>query len=82
MIKAINPQQLQAVTEGTVKSYDEVSGKGLITREGHEDVHVNRAALKDASVQTLKTGDGVRFQVVEGPKGWFASAVLKIQAAD
>lgn len=82
MIKDINPQKLQTVVEGTIKSYDEVVGKGLIAREGHDDVHVNRAALKDASVQSLKPGDGVRFQVVETPKGWFASAVLKRQTAD
>ncbi|MBD3299380.1 MAG: cold-shock protein [candidate division Zixibacteria bacterium] len=82
MMKDINPHKLQTVIEGTVKSYDEVVGKGLIAREGHDDVQVNRAALKDASVQTLKPGDGVRFQVVETAKGWFASAVFKLQAAD
>lgn len=82
MLNDISQRKLQAVAVGTVKSYDDVMGKGLIAREGHEDVHVNRAALKDASVQTLRPGDGVRFQVVESPKGWFASAVFKLQSAE
>jgi cold shock CspA family protein len=69
------------VDEGTVKSYDDAVGKGMITREGNGDVHVNRAALKDESVRILRTGDRVRFQVVEGLKGSFAFAVCKLQAA-
>ena len=71
-------RKLPAVDDGTVKSYDAAVGKGLIAREGNEDVHVNRAALKDESVRILRTGDRVRFQVVEGPKGSFASAVCKL----
>jgi cold shock CspA family protein len=77
------PYQLQTpkADEGFVKSYDEAAGKGLIARAGNEDVHVNRAGLKDESVQSLKTGDRVRFQVMESPKGSFAFAVRKLQAA-
>ena len=75
-------RKLPVIDEGTVKSYDDAVGKGLIAREGSGDVHVNRAALRDESVRTLKTGDRVRFQVVEGPKGSFASAVCKLRTAD
>lgn len=67
---------------GTVKSYDDAAGRGLIAREGNRDVHVNRAALKDEGVRTLSPGDRVRFQVAEGPKGAFAFEVRKLRAAD
>jgi len=81
-MKSIDPIKLQATDVGTVKSYNHETGKGLIARDGNEDVHVNHAALKHESVQSLKAGDRVRFQVIEGPKGWFASAVLMLPATD
>jgi cold shock CspA family protein len=68
----------RAVNEGTVKSYDATVGKGLIAREGNADVNVNRAALRDKSVQALRVGDRVRFQVMESPRGSFAFAVHRL----
>jgi cold shock CspA family protein len=79
MMDAVELKKLQTIDEGTVKSYDNVAGKGLIARKENDDVHVNRAALKHVDEQTLQAGDRLRFQVVKGPKGLFASAVLKIR---
>jgi CspA family cold shock protein len=70
------------MAEGTVRSFDDAVGKGLIAREGAIDVYVNRAAIKNLGPRTLVTGDRVRFQVVEGLKGPCAASVHKLQAAD
>lgn len=70
-------QQVAVIVEGTVKSFDEIVGKGLIAREGGKDVSVTRAAIKHDGPQTLAAGDRVRFQLVEGLKGPCAAAVHK-----
>lgn len=75
-------QKAKVIAEGTVRSFEDAIGKGLIAREGSMDVFVNRAAIKDLGPRTLVTGDRVRFQVVEGLKGPCAASVRKLQAAD
>ena len=75
-------QKAPVMAEGTVRSFDDTIGKGLIAREGGMDVYVNRAAIKHLGPRTLVTGDRVRFQVVEGLKGPCAASVRKLQAAD
>jgi CspA family cold shock protein len=70
------------MAEGTVRSFDNVVGKGLIAREGATDVYVNRAAIKELGPRTLVTGDRVRFHVIEGLKGPCAASVHKLHAAD
>ena len=66
------------MTEGTVKSFDDAVGKGLIAREGCRDVYVNRAAIKHHGPHTLIAGDRVRFQLVEGLNGPCAAAVHRL----
>lgn len=70
------------MAEGTVRSFDDVVGRGLIAREGSLDVYVNRAAIKDLGPRTLVTGDRVRFQVVDGLKGPCAASVHKLHEVD
>lgn len=70
-------QKAAVIVEGTVKSYDEQIGKGLIAREGCPDVSVNRAAIKHAGPRTLVAGQRVSFQLVDGLKGPCAAAVRK-----
>jgi len=65
------------LAEGTVKSFNESLGKGLIARVGFSDVYVNRAAIKDMGPRTLTVGEHVHFQVVEGLKGPCAAAVRR-----
>lgn len=70
------------MAEGTVRSFDETVGRGMIAREEGKDVYVNRAAIKELGPRTLATGDRVRFQLVEGLKGPCAASVHKLHAAD
>lgn len=71
-------QKVAVIVEGTVKSFDELLGKGLIAREGGKDVAVVRAAIKHEAPRTLVAGEHVRFQLVEGLKGPCAAGVHRL----
>ncbi len=68
-------QKVAVIVEGTVKSFDEIIGKGLIARDGGKDVYVTRAAIKHEAPRTLVAGERVRFQLVNGLNGPCAAAV-------
>jgi CspA family cold shock protein len=61
----VPPQQL----EGTVKWFDEGRGYGFITRLNGRDVFVHFSAILTDGFKTLKEGQSVQFDVVEGRKG-------------
>ena len=64
--------------EGTVKWFDNDKGIGYITRDdGGGDVYVTRGAILFES-STLKTGQRVQFDVLEGRNGAVASTVGEI----
>lgn len=63
---------------GIVKSYDDGSGNGIISREGDTDVFVNREAIRGDGPPTLKVGSRVRVAVMEGPNGPRAVTARKL----
>ena len=64
---------------GTVKWFNDSKGFGFITpTEGGEDLFAHHTAIQMAGFKTLKEGQKVSFEVVQGPKGKQAS---NIQAA-
>ncbi len=71
-------QKAAVMAEGTVRSFDDAIGKGMIAREGSKDVYVNRAAIKHEGPRTLAAGDRVRFQLVEGLNGPCAAGVHRL----
>ena len=64
--------------QGTVKWFNETKGYGFIVREMGADVFVHEASIVAEGFRTLKEGDRVSFEVVEGPKGLMAKNVVKI----
>ena len=65
-----------AMEQGTVKWFNDAKGFGFITREGGApDVFVHFSALPEGGFRTLKEGQSVQFDVVDGPKGPQASNV-------
>jgi CspA family cold shock protein len=62
---------------GTVKWFNDSKGYGFITSADGEDVFVHYSAIKQDGFKTLKEGDEVVFEVVEGPKGPQAANVSK-----
>ena len=61
---------------GTVKWFNESKGFGFITPEnGEADVFVHFSAIEGGGFKTLREGDRVEFEVVQGAKGLQAQSV-------
>jgi CspA family cold shock protein len=55
---------------GTVKWYNPDKGFGFISpQDGGKDVFVHATALERAGLSTLREGQRVRMQVIQGAKG-------------
>ena len=54
---------------GTVKWFNDAKGFGFILREGGPDVFVHYRAINGEGRKTLKDGQAVTFELVEGEKG-------------
>jgi CspA family cold shock protein len=63
---------------GTVKWFSDSKGFGFIERENGRDVFVHFSALQDDGFKSLKEGQLVEFDIVEGPKGPQATNVVKL----
>ena len=63
---------------GTVKWFNDAKGFGFVTRENGPDVFVHHTAIIAEGFRTLKEGEKVRFDVVQGPKGLQAANVQRL----
>ena len=69
-----------AVT-GKVKWFNEQKGFGFITPDnGDRDCFVHFSAIEGDGFKSLREGEAVEFEVVEGEKGPSAQAVRKLEA--
>jgi CspA family cold shock protein len=61
---------------GTVKWFNDAKGYGFITPDdGGEDLFAHFSAIQMNGFKTLKEGQKVQFEVVQGPKGKQASNI-------
>jgi CspA family cold shock protein len=68
-------------TTGKVKWFNESKGFGFITRDdGQKDCFVHYSAIQGNGFKTLKEGDKVEFDVVQGQKGPAANNVTVLGA--
>nr|WP_145480239.1 cold-shock protein [Stenotrophomonas rhizophila] len=60
---------------GTVKWFNDAKGFGFISRANGEDVFVHFRAIETQGFKSLKEGQAVSFEVVQGQKGLQADKV-------
>ena len=64
---------------GIVKWFNDAKGFGFITPdEGGEDVFAHFSAIATSGFRSLKEGQKVQFDIVQGPKGKQASNITLI----
>ena len=65
--------------KGTVKWFNDQKGYGFISDENGKDVFVHFSGLVMEGFKTLKEGQNVEFEIVDGAKGAQAVNVTVIQ---
>jgi len=65
------------MASGTGKWFNDAKGFGFISQDGGEDVFVHHTAIEMDGFRTLKEGEKVQFEVVQGPKGLQAAQVRR-----
>ncbi len=65
--------------QGIVKWFNDSKGFGFIQRDSGEDIFVHFRAIQGDGYRSLKDGEKVEFNVVEGQKGLQAEEVRKLE---
>ncbi len=63
---------------GTVKWFNDAKGYGFITGEDGKDVFAHFSAIDSEGFKSLKEGDKVQYDIVEGEKGPQAANIVKL----
>ena len=67
---------------GTVKWFNNVKGYGFVGREdGGADVFTHYSAIQKDGYKSLKEGEPVEFDIINGEKGLQAEHVVPLQRA-
>ncbi|QWA30439.1 cold shock domain-containing protein CspD [Pseudomonas sp. RC3H12] len=74
------------MASGKVKWFNNAKGYGFINEEGKsEDLFAHYSAIQMEGYKTLKAGQTVNFEIIQGPKGLHAidirSATSNVQAS-
>ena len=77
-LQICNKEVYANMAKGTVKWFDDSKGFGFIESEDGGDVFVHHNAIQGDGYKSLSEGQGVTFDVVDGPKGPAAENVEKV----
>ena len=68
--------------QGTVRWFNNVKGYGFLGRDsGESDVFAHYSSIQLEGYKTLKEGDPVAFDIIQGPKGPQADHVVVLKDA-
>lgn len=68
-----------ALTKGTVKWFNASKGYGFVNAEGSAtDIFVHYSSIEMEGYKSLKEGEEVEFELVEGPKGPQAQNIRRL----
>lgn len=65
--------------EGAVRWFNNAKGYGFLGRENGPDVFVHYTAIQSEGYKSLKEGEPVKYDVIEGEKGPQADHVKRIK---
>ncbi len=71
-------KEVDEMTKGTVKWFNESKGFGFIAAEDGTEVFIHYSAIQGDGFKTLVEGDSVSFDVENGQKGPKAINVVKL----
>lgn len=77
---ALQPKEAKdkVMATGTVKWFNDAKGFGFITPDdGSEDLFAHFSAITMSGFKSLKEGEKVQFDVLQGPKGKQASNIQR-----
>lgn len=80
-MQSVTEQTVIGRFEGSVKWFSDPKGYGFITREGTGDIFVHHSAIQMDGFRTLKEGETVMYDLVEGPKGYLAANVVPLNGS-
>ena len=64
--------------KGTVKWFNNAKGFGFIEHPSGKDVFVHYSVIQTEGYKSLKDGEAVEYEVTEGPKGFHATRVARV----
>jgi CspA family cold shock protein len=62
-----------------VKWFNNAKGYGFLGRDGGADVFVHYSSIQNDGYKSLKEGDEVEFDIIEGTKGPQADQVVRLK---
>ena len=65
--------------KGIVKWFNNAKGYGFLGRDGGADVFVHYSSIQREGYKSLKEGDEVEFDIIEGAKGPQADQVARLK---
>lgn len=64
--------------KGKVKWFNDKKGYGFVVLENGKELFVHHTAIQGEGYKTLKEGEEVEFEIIQGPKGEQAANVIKL----